>query len=405
MIPGQDIVILEGARTPVGSFLGRLSSLSATELGAAAARAAIERSAVDSATIDAIAFGNVLQTSKDAVYLARHVGLDAGAPIEAPAVVVNTACGSGIEALTHAGRALALGEATMVLAGGAENMSMAPYAMRGVRTGWKMIKSDVDDTLFSALYDPKAGCAIGETVEHLARERGVSRRAADEAAAAGQKRAAAAQERGIYAEEIAPVTIPSRRGEIRVDTDESPRPETTLEGLAALPGLFERDGVVTAGNSCGLNDAAAAVVMTTGEVAAARGLTPLGRVVSWASVGVEPVLMGLGPVQACRRALERAELSFDDIDLIELNDSFTVQYLAIRDELGVDDDRVNVNGGAIALGHPMAATGTRLVLSALYELRRRGGRYALCTVCIGGGQGIAVVIERPDPNKPRRRSA
>ncbi len=393
MLTDHDIVILEGARTPVGSFLGRLSQVSATELGTAAADAAIERSAIDPATIDAVVFGNVLQTSKDAVYLARHVGLSAGAPIETPALVVNRACGSGIEALIQGGYALALGDASMVLAGGAENMSMAPYAMRGVRTGWKMLRSDVDDMLFSALHDPKAGCAIGETVEHLARERGITRRAADEAAAAGQKRAAAAQERGIYADEIIPVALASRRGETRVEHDESPRPETTLEGLASLPGLFQRDGVVTAGNSCGLNDAAAAVVMTTGEVAAARGLAPLGRVVSWANVGVEPVLMGLGPVHASRRALERAELSLDDIDLIELNDSFTVQYLAIRDELGLDDAKVNVNGGAIALGHPMAATGTRLVLSALYELRRRGGRYALCTVCIGGGQGTAIIVE------------
>jgi acetyl-CoA acetyltransferase family protein len=390
----DDIVILDGARTPVGSFLGSLSKVSATDLGTTAAAGALERSGVEASSIDAIFFGNVLQTSKDAVYIARHVGLNVGAPIETPALVVNRACGSGIEAVIQGARVLALGEATTVLAGGAENMSMAPYAMRGVRTGWKMIKSDVDDMLFSALHDPKAGCAIGETVEYLASECGISRQAADEAAVRGQKRAAAAIEKGIHAEEIVPVEIQSRRGTTVVDADESPRPETTLEALSSLPGLYGKDGVVTAGNSCGLNDAAAAVTMATARSAAERGLEPLGRVVSWASVGVEPKLMGLGPVEASRRALERADLSIDDMDVIELNDSFMVQYLAIRDELGLDDEKVNPNGGAIALGHPMGATGTRLVLSALYELRRSGGRYALCTVCIGGGQGTAVVVER-----------
>jgi acetyl-CoA acetyltransferase family protein len=391
----DDIVILDGARTPIGSFLGGLSRVSATKLGTIASKGAVERSGIDAASIDAVYFGNVLQTSKDAVYIARHISLEVGAPIEAEALVVNRACGSGIEAIIQGARVLSLGEATTVLAGGAENMSMAPYAMRGVRQGWKMIKSDVDDMLFSALHDPKAGCAIGETVEYLAHERGISRQAADAAAVAGQKRAAAAVEKGVLAEEIVPVEIASRRGTKVVEVDESPRPETTMEVLSSLPGLYAKDGVVTAGNSCGLNDAAAAVTMTTAASAAERGLEPLGRVVSWASVGVEPKLMGLGPVGASRRALERAGLSMDDIDVVEINDSFTVQYLAVRDELGLDEEKVNPNGGAIALGHPMGATGTRLVLSALYELRRSGGRYALCTVCIGGGQGTAMVVERP----------
>ena len=390
----DDIVILDGARTPVGSFLGNLSRVSATELGTTASRGAIERSGIDAESIDAIYFGNVLQTSKDAVYIARHVGLNVGAPIETPALVVNRACASGIEAVIQGARVLTLGEATTVLAGGAENMSMAPYAMRGVRTGWKMIKSDVDDMLFSALHDPKAGCAIGETVEHLAAERNITRQAADEAAVVGQKRAAAAMEKGVFAEEIVPVEISTRRGAKVVEVDETLRPDTTLEVLSSLPGLYGKDGVVTAGNSCGLNDAAAAVVMTTAASASERELEPLGRVVSWASVGVEPKLMGLGPVKATRRALERAELTLDDIDVVEINDSFTVQYLAVREALGLDDEKVNPNGGSIALGHPMGATGTRLVLSALYELRRTGGRYALCTLCVGGGQGTAMVVER-----------
>lgn len=390
----EDIVILEGARTPIGTFLGGLSRVSATALGTTASREALKRSQISADAVDAIYFGNVLQTSKDAVYLARHIGLDIGAPTQTPALVVNRACGSGIEAVIQGARVLALGEATTVLAGGSENMSMAPYAMRGVREGWKMIKSDVDDMLFSALHDPKAGCAIGQTVEHLAAECEITREAADRAAVEGQKKTAAAIEKGVLAEEIVPVEIKTRRGTKTVERDEAPRPDTTLEALGTLPGLYDRDGVVTAGNSCGLNDAAAAVIMTTKSSAAERGLTPLGRVVSWASVGVEPKLMGLGPIEASRRALDCAGLTIDDMEIVELNDSFSVQYLAIQDALGLDPETVNVNGGAIALGHPMGATGTRLILSALYELRRREARYALCTVCIGGGQGTAVVVER-----------
>ncbi len=387
----DDIVILEGARTPIGKFLGGLKKVTATQLGTVAGVEAIKRSGVKPEWVDSVYFGNVLQSAKDGAYLARHIGLNVGAPVETPALAVNRACGSGIESIVQAAKSLALGDATCVLAGGAENMSMMPYAMRGVREGWTMIKSDVDDMLFSALHDPKAGCSIGETVEHLAHERGIDRARADEAAVEGQRRAAAAQEAGIYAKEIVPVEIPSRRGAKVVEHDENLRPETTAEVLATLPGLY--GGVITAGNSCGLNDAAAAVVVTTGQFAASKNLNPLGRIVSWASVGVPPKLMGIGPVAAAKKALEQANLSLNDIDLFELNDSFTVQSLAVIDELGLDPAKVNPNGGAIALGHPMGATGTRLVLSALYELQRSQKQYALCSVCIGGGQGIAAVVE------------
>jgi acetyl-CoA acyltransferase 2 len=390
----DNIMLIEGARTPIGAFLGGLSRVSATALGAVAARGALERAGVDPAWIDAVYFGNVIQSSKDAAYLARHVGLDAGIPEHVPALTVNRACGSGLDALILGAKDLALGEARFVLAGGAENMSMTPYAMRGVREGWRMVKSQVDDMLFSALHDPKAGCAIGETVEYLAGVAGVSREAADAAAVEGQRRAAAALAAGIYAEEIVPVSAGSRRRPVTVERDEAPRPGTTAEALAALPGLYRPDGVVTAGNSCGLNDAGAALVMATAEAAAERGVVPLGRLVSWGAVGVAPKRMGLGPVGAIRLALERAGLSLAEIDVIEINDSFTVQALAVQAELGLDPARVNIHGGAIALGHPMGATGARLALSALYQLRRGGGRYAVAAVCVGGGQGVAAVIER-----------
>jgi len=391
----DEILILEGARTPIGRFLGGLSRVSPTDLGTVASAGALSRAGVPADAVDAVFFGNVLPASKDAAYLARHVGLAVGAPESTPALTVNRACGSGLDAIILGAQSLALGEATVVLAGGAETMSGVPYAMRGVRTGWKMVKSEVDDMLFSALHDPRAGCSIGETVEHLASEEGITRAEADAAAVEGQRRTAAAA--AHHAAQMVPVTVGRGRRQKTVTQDEAPRPQTTLESLAALPGLYAPDGVVTAGNSCGLNDAGAAVVMSTGAVARERGWRPLGRVRGWAAVGVAPKRMGMGPVAASRRALERAALTLDDIDLIELNDSFSVQGIAVERALGLDPARVNPHGGAIALGHPMAATGTRLVISALYALRDRGGGTALCTVCVGGGQGVAMVLEAPGP--------
>jgi acetyl-CoA acyltransferase 2 len=388
----HDVVFLEGARTPIGRFLGGLSQVSATQLGVVAARGAIARAGIDASVIDAVCFGSVIQSSKDAAYLARHIGLGAGVPESAPALTVNRACGSGIEAVVQGAKSLMLGEHQVVLAGGAENMSMTPYAMRGVREGWRMIKSDVDDMLFSALFDPRAGCSIGETVEHLAAEEGITRAAADAAAIQGQRRALFARAEGVFDEEIVEVIVGKGRRQRTISDDESPRPDSTIEALAALPGLYDPDGVVTAGNSCGLNDAGAALVMTTAARAEELGRRPLGRLVSWGTTGIAPRRMGMGPVAASRAALDHAGLTLADIDIIELNDSFTVQHLAIAAAMGLDDEKVNVNGGAIALGHPMGATGTRLILSALYTLRRTGARTALCTVCIGGGQGIAVIV-------------
>lgn len=389
----DDILILDGARTAVGTFLGGLGRVSPTSLGVTASKGALQRAGIEPDRIDATIFGNVLQSAKDSVYLARHVGLQAGVPEDRPALVVNRACASGLESVIQGAKAMAVGEAKFVLAGGSENMSMTPYAMRGVRQGWKMIKSDVDDMLFSALFDPMAGCSIGETVEHLAAQQGITREQADAMAVEGQRRAAAAVAAGVYAEEIVPVTAGSRRKPVQIELDEAPRPGSTLQGLAQLPGLYE-GGVNTAGNSCGLNDAAAAVVMATSDAAKAAGATPLGRVVSWASVGVAPKSMGLGPIEASRKALRDAGLSVNDLDVIELNDSFAVQSVAVQRALELDPAKVNPNGGAVALGHPMGATGTRLVLSALYQLRRTQGRYALATVCVGGGQGTAIVLER-----------
>ncbi len=393
MTRAQDIVILEGARTPIGAFLGGLSRVSPTELGVHASRAALERSGVSPKDIDAIYFGNVIQSSPDAAYIARHVGLDIGAPTSTPALTVNRACGSGLEAIVCGARSLMLGEATCVLAGGAENMSMTPYAMRGVRQGWKLARQQVDDMLMTSLHDTRAGCSIGETVEHLASAHDISRADADAFSVWGQARAAAARERGDFAHEIVAVQTPGCRGRL-IEHDEAPRPDTTLEALSGLPGLYGRDGVVTAGNSCGLNDAGAAVVLTTNAWATARELRPLGRLLSWGIVGIEPMEMGRGPVLASQKALAAAGLTVDDMDVVEINDSFAVQYLAVERELGLDRERVNPNGGAIALGHPLAATGTRLVHSALKTLERTGGRRALCTICIGGGQGMAVVVER-----------
>ncbi len=390
----NDVVIVEGARTPVGTFMGSLKSVSATELGAVAARAALERAGVAPHQVDAVFVGNVIQSSPDAIYLARHVALKAGLRVETPALTVNRLCGSGLEAIVQGAKALLLGEARFVLAGGAENMSMAPFVLRGVREGWSLGGAQVGDMLWDALYDSYAGCSMADTAENLAEKYGITREEADEFALRSHRLAAAARERGRLAKEIVPVEVRDRKGRVRlVEHDEHIRPDTSLEKLARLPARFREGGIVTAGNASGINDAAAMVVLTTWEIAREHGLRPLGRLVSWGVAGVEPRYMGIGPVPASRQALERAGLSLDDMDVIEVNEAFAAQYLAVERELGLDRERVNPNGGGISIGHPLGATGARITLSALYELRERGGRYALSTMCIGGGQGIAAVVE------------
>ncbi len=392
----DEIVFLSGARTGFGTFGGALKDLSATDLGVVAARAALARSSVEPAAIDHVVFGNVLQTSADAIYLARHIGIRAGLPVETPAVTVNRLCGSGFEAVAQAGQQILLGESQVVLAGGTESMSQAPHVVRGARWGLRLgPAAPLEDTLWEALRDPSCGLSMAETAENLATKYRISRQAVDCYAARSQAAAAAGWAAGVFSDEVVPVPIQNRKTRQSEEwaADEHMRPATTLEGLAKLPPYFKKDGVVTAGNASGISDGAAALVIASGRFASERGIRPLGRLVAWASVGVEPGYMGIGPAPAARKALERAGLKLDDMDLVEVNEAFAAQYLAVEQELGLDRERTNVDGGAIALGHPLGASGARITLHLLYALRRRGGRYALGSACIGGGQGAAVVVE------------
>jgi len=390
----QDIVIVDGARTPVGTFMGSLKSVKAVDLGVVAAKAALKRSAVDPEWIDHVVFGNVLQTAGDAIYLARHIGLKVGVPQSRPALIVNRLCGSGLEAIVTGARMLLTGEARFVLAGGTENMSQAPFVIWGARDGWRLGQPQVEDYLWAALTDSFNRLPMALTAENLAERHNISREEQDRYALRSHQLAAAARESGRLAQEIVPVEVPGRKGKtVVVEHDEHIRPETTLENLARLKARFKKDGTVTAGNASGINDCGAAVVVTTMSEAKERGLKPVGRLIAWGTAGVDPDVMGIGPVPATRIALQRAGLRLDDIDLIEVNEAFAAQYLAVEKELGLDRDKVNVNGGGISIGHPLAATGTRITLSLLYELRIRGLRYGLSTMCIGGGQGLAAIVE------------
>ncbi len=390
---GGEVWILEGARTPMRRFLGDFSTVSAIELGAVAARGALERAGVAGEAIEHVVVGNALQTSTDAIYGARHVALKAGVPKRVPALTVNRLCGSGIQSIIEVAQMILLGEVRCGLAGGMENMSMAPHVLYGARRGFRLQGARLQDSLVEALLDTSCGCTMAATSDNLARHYGISRQEQDEFAYLSQQRAAAAQASGRLAEEIVAVTVSGRRGEERVEQDDHLRPDTTLESLAALPPSFGPDSFVTAGNASGIVDGGAAVVLADAEWARGEGLEPLGRVVSWAVVGVEPSTMGIGPVPSSREALARAGWRLEQVDVIEVNEAFAGQYLAVERELGLDRERVNVNGGAIALGHPLGMTGTRLVYTALRELRHRGGGRALATACIGGGQGIAMCVE------------
>jgi acetyl-CoA acetyltransferase family protein len=340
-----------------------------------------------------VVFGNVLQTSSDAIYGARHVGLKAGLKLETPAVTVNRLCGSGIEAIAQAAQRLLLGEADMVLAGGMENMTQAPFVIRGARTGLKLGSGTLEDFLFVGLIDSYCGLPMAVTAEKLATQTGITRADADAYALRSQQAAERAAKAGVFKEEIVPVEVKQGRKSIVVTEDDHRRPETTMEILSKLPPSFQKDGIVTAGNASGIVDGAAAVVVTQEKTAKERGLKPLGKIISWAAVGVDPSIMGIGPVPSTRKALQLAGLKLEQIDRVEVNEAFAAQYLAVEKELGLSRDKTNVNGGAIALGHPLAASGTRLVISVLHELRRRGLRYGLATACIGGGQGIAMIVE------------
>jgi acetyl-CoA acyltransferase 2 len=389
----HDLFILGGARTPMTQHVGALKDLSAIELGAIATRGALARSGVAADAIDHVVFGNVQQSSTDAHYGARHVGLRAGLPIEVPALTVNRLCGSGIQAVVSGAQQILLDEAGIVVAGGMESMSQVPHVIRGLRSGLRLGQGKLEDWLWEGLNDPYAGCSMAITAENCAAKYDITREQADRYALRSQQRAHAAWTSGVMAEEVVPVEVKSRKGVTVIDRDDHLRPETTLEGLAALPTVFKKDGVVTAGNASGIVDGAAALVIASGAAAKARGVTPLARIVSWAAVGVEPTLMGMGPAPAIRKALERAGLSLAQLDLVEINEAFAPQYLACEKELGLDPERSNVNGGAIALGHPLGASGARLLLTLALELRRRNKTYGVASACIGGGQGIAMIIE------------
>ena len=386
-----DVYIVEGARTPFGSFGGSFKDTSATQLGTIAARGALERSRFAPEEIEEVYFGNVIQTHTDAVYLARHVGLQAGVPQEAPALTLNRLCGSGLQAMISGAQSMMLGEASAVLAGGAENMSQAPYVVRGARWGLRLGNSGFQDYLVEALTDPYCGCDMANTAENLAEQYEITRDDVDAYALQSQQRTALAQKNGYFEAEIIPVEVKTRKATVTVDRDEHPRPDTTAAALARLSPVFRKDGVVTAGNASGMVDGAAAVVMATDRGLAGR--SPIGRLVSWGVVGVDPSVMGIGPAHAIPAALAKAGLSLEDLAVIEINEAFSAQYLAVEKDLKLDRDRVNVNGGAIAIGHPLGASGTRLGLTLLYEVRRRGERYGVASACIGGGQGIAVIFE------------
>ncbi|HKN61089.1 MAG TPA: acetyl-CoA C-acetyltransferase [Candidatus Acidoferrales bacterium] len=388
-----DVVILAGARTPMVRYMGSFDTTTAIDLGAAAGREAIRRAGTNPADFDHVIFGNVMQTSADALYGARHVGLKAGLPEETPAVTVNRLCGSGIESISQAAQRILLGEAKLVLAGGMENMSQSPHVIRGARGGLKLGEGKLEDSLVSGLFDSYCGFSMSETAENLAAEQGITRQACDEYALRSQQAAEAAFRACRVKDEIVPVEVKKGKKTITVSEDDHRRPDTTTEVLQSLPPAFRKDGIVTAGNASGIVDGAAAVVLTHARMAKERGWKPLGRIVSWAAVGVPPRIMGIGPVPAIKKALALANLKLDQIDLIEVNEAFAAQYLAVEKLLGLDRDKTNVNGGAIALGHPLGATGTRLVLTLLLELRRRNGRYGIASACIGGGQGIAMIVE------------
>jgi acetyl-CoA acyltransferase 2 len=394
-----DIVFLSGRRTPFGTFGGTLKDMTATELGAVASRSAIEEAGVEPGDVEHVLFGNALQTSADAIYLARHVGLQSGVPDEVPALTLNRLCGSGFQAVVSAAQEILLGQADVCLAGGTESMSQAPHVVRGARWGGLRLGEAGDhfeDLLWQSLEDSQCGLSMAQTAEVLAERYDVSRETADRIAYDSQQRAKAAWDEGRFDAEVVPMTVPTRRGEKEFYEDEHMRPDTTLEALAGLRPYFKKDGLVTAGNASGIGDGAAAMVVARGRWAEEKGLKPLARLVSWGVAGVDPRIMGLGPAPASRKALAAAGMELDAMGLVEVNEAFAPQVAAVRKELGLDMEKTNVNGGAIALTHPLAASGARITVHLIHELRRRGARYGLGSACIGGGQGMAVVVEALD---------
>jgi len=392
-----DVVFLSGVRTPFGTFGGTLKDVSAIDLAAEAAKTAIERSGLKPGDLDHAVFGNALQTSADAIYFARHVALKAGLPIETPALTVNRLCGSGFEAITQGAQQILLGESRAVLCGGGESMSQAPHVLRGARWGLRLgPAAPLEDLLWESLKDPMCGFSMAETAENLADKYQLTRAEVDGYALRSQQAAKTAWDAGVFEEEIVGYPIKDRKTKQMVPfkTDEHMRPDTTAEGLAKLPPYFKKDGLVTAGNASGICDGGAAVVVASEAYAREKGVKPIGRLVGWAVAGVEPKYMGIGPAPAIRKLMQKTGLaSFDQVDLIEVNEAFSPQYIAVEKELGLPREKTNVHGGAIAIGHPLGASGTRITLHLLHALRRSGGKLGIGSACIGGGQGIAVLVE------------
>jgi acetyl-CoA acyltransferase 2 len=389
----EEIWFLSAKRTPFGTFGGSLKDLSATDLGVDSAKAALAQARVAADDVQHVVYGNVIQTSPDAIYLARHVGLRTGVPVPVPALGVNRLCGSGFQAFVTAAQMMLNAEADVVLAGGTESMSQAPHVIRGARWGIPLGKGQLEDALWSALTDSYTGDPMAITAENLAVQYRITQDEVDEYSVLSQKRFAAAQESGRFREEIAPVEIKSRKGTVQFEKDEHNRPETTAEGLKKLPRVFKKDGVVHAGAASGICDGAASAVLATRSWAEKRGLAPIGKLINWGIAGCDPKIMGIGPVYAIRRLLERAEMKLEEADLFEVNEAFAPQYLAVEKELKLPRAKTNVDGGAIAVGHPLGASGARITAHLLYELKRRGARYGIGSACIGGGQGIAVLVE------------
>jgi acetyl-CoA acyltransferase 2 len=389
----HDVLFLSGKRTPFGTFGGALKDFTATDLGVETAKAALAQAKVSGEQVEHVIYGNVMQTSADAIYLARHIGLRAGVPQAVGALTVNRLCGSGFQAFVSAAEMMLTEQAQVVLAGGTESMSQAPHVIRGARTGLTLGKSQLEDTLLSGMFDSYVNLPMGLTAENLAEQYGLTQADVDQFSLTSQQRHAAAHEGGRFAQELTPVELKSKKGSTFLNRDEHPRADSSLEGFRKLPKVFKKDGVVHPGAASGINDGAASALLSTRAWADQHGLAPLGRLVGWASVGCDPRVMGIGPAPAIRTLLERTQFKLTEVDLFEVNEAFAPQYLAVEKELGLPRDLTNVDGGAIAVGHPLAASGARITLHLLYELKRRGARYGIGSACIGGGQGIAVLVE------------
>jgi acetyl-CoA C-acetyltransferase len=389
-----EVVILGACRTPIGSFGGALKDIAAADLGAIVVREAICRARVSPPDVGDVVLGCVLQAG-NGMNVARQAALKAGLPNEVPGETVNRVCGSGLQAVVHAVEAIRVGYVDTMVAGGTESMSSAPYLLKGARWGYRMGNGEAIDSMLSeGLMCAIGGCHMGNTAEEVASRYRISRADQDAFAAESQRRALQAIQNGSFKAEIVPVPIPQRKGDpIAMDTDEYPRPGTTVEKLGALKPAFKKDGTVTAGNASGINDGAAAVVVTTGEKARKVGTPPLGRILAYVSTGVDPKVMGIGPIPAVQKVLQRADLEIDDVDLFELNEAFAAQSLAVARELKIDPEKINVNGGAIALGHPIGASGARVLTTLLYALKARKKRYGVAALCIGGGMGIAMAVQ------------